>query len=388
MFLGALLDLGASLDKINNILRGLLRDSVEIVARKERRGSLWGTRAIVQVKATSGQPHRTYETIKSLLANSSLPEWVIRKSIEVFRVIAEAESIIHNTPVEKVHFHEVGALDSIADIVGSVFGLFDLGIYEIRSSSLPMGSGTVETQHGVMPLPAPATLEILKGVPVYGVETSRELVTPTGAAILKVFAAEFGSIPPGIIEKIGYGVGSYHETHPPNVLRLIVISHAGVKTLTEELVVLEANIDDMPQELYEHVMEKLFGSGALDVWLTPIVMKKSRPAVKISILCSPNMKEFMENILFLETTTSGVRSFTVSRRSLKREEGMVKTPWGTVRVKEFEKPDGSKRIMPEYESCRELSKRHGVSLLEIYHYCLSESKAITPSSSKALEQRD
>lgn len=388
MFLGALLDLGVSLEKINGALRELLSDSIEIVARKERRGSLWGTRAIVQVKDASNQPHRTYETIRNLLERSSLPEWVVGKSIEIFRVIAEAEAIIHNTSPEKVHFHEVGALDSIADIVGSVFGLFDLGVSELKSSALPMGNGTVKTQHGIIPLPAPATLEILKGVPVYGVETSRELVTPTGAAILRVFATEFGSIPSGIIEKIGYGVGSYHEAHPPNMLRLIVISKTGVKTLTEELVVLEANIDDMPQELYEHAMEKLFANGALDVWLTPIVMKKSRPAVKISVLCTPNMKEFMENILFLETTTAGVRSFTGSRRSLIRREGTINTPWGNVRVKEFEEPDGSKRIMPEYESCRELSRRHGVSLLEIYRYCLSASEATIPSSSRASGQKD
>ncbi|MCX7822439.1 MAG: nickel pincer cofactor biosynthesis protein LarC [Syntrophobacterales bacterium] len=384
MFLGALLDLGASLESINSALKSLLKDSVEVVSRKERRGNLWGTRAIVNVKEKpSPHVHRNLKEIINLLEGSKLPEWVITKSADIFRLIAEAEGIIHNMPPEEIHFHEVGALDSIADIVGSTVGMFNLGVYELQSSPLPLGRGTIETLHGLLPLPAPATLEILKGVPVYGVEASRELVTPTGAAILKTFAKGFGSIPTCKIEKIGYGVGSHPQSHPPNMLRLIVASKIS-EDVTEELLVIEANIDDMPQEFYEHAMERLFASGALDVWMTPIVMKKSRPAITISVLCPPTLKEVMENILFLETTTAGIRSSKVSRRSLNRREDLLKTPWGVLKIKILEKPDGSKHIMPEYESCREISKLYGVPLPEIYRYCLVK----TPISSTASEQKD
>lgn len=389
MFLGALLDLGASLQEINTALKDLLQDSVEVLSLKERRGTLWGTKAVVRIQDFSHQPKRTFRSIVNLLEKSSLPDWVVKKAVEIFRLIAEAEGRIHNMPPEEVHFHEVGALDSIADIVGSLIGLFNLGIYELISSSIPLGEGgTVETHHGVIPLPAPATLEMLKGLPVYGVKTSRELVTPTGAAILKVLATGFGPIPPVRIQKVGYGVGSHPSHHPPNMLRLIIASREDSKVV-EEFLVLESNIDDMPQELYEHVIEKLLNGGALDVWLTPVIMKKGRPAVKISVLCHPTIREAMENILFLETTTAGIRAFGVSRKSLNREEALLDTPWGTARVKVFIEPDGSRRIMPEYESCRELAKLHHVSLWEIYRHCFSANLTSTRSltSSTASEQK-
>jgi uncharacterized protein (DUF111 family) len=172
------------------------------------------------------------------------------------------------------------------------------------------------------------------------------------------------------VEKIGYGVGSYPSSHPPNMLRLIIAS-AREDKISEKLVVLEANIDDMPHEIYEHAMNKLFAHGALDVWLTPIVMKKSRPAVTISVLCPLSIREVMENILFLETSTAGIRTFEVSRKSLQRAEKDVETPWGTARVKVLKEPNGLQRIMPEYESCRELAERHGVPLIDIYRWCLS-----------------
>jgi uncharacterized protein (TIGR00299 family) protein len=371
MFLGALLDVGAPVDAINDSLKSLLSDEVQISSKKERRGSIWGTRAIVNINSPSDQPVRTFRSISALLEKSSLPSWVISKSIEIFRIIAEAESTIHNVPLEEVHFHEIGALDSIADIVGSVMGLYTLNIRELISSPLPIGTGgTIQTQHGLIPLPAPATLEILKGIPVYGVESKRELVTPTGAAILKTLSTRFGELPSCTVEKIGYGVGSYPSSHPPNMLRLIIAS-AREDKISEKLVVLEANIDDMPHEIYEHAMNKLFAHGALDVWLTPIVMKKSRPAVTISVLCPLSIREVMENILFLETSTAGIRSFEVSRKSLQRAEKDVETPWGTARVKVLKEPNGLQRIMPEYESCRELAERHGVPLIDIYRWCLS-----------------
>jgi len=372
MFLGALLDLGASLEEINDALKNLLAGSVAITIQKERRGSLWGTRALVNITDDSHQPHRNFKSIQNLLEKSSLPEWVISKATEIFRIIAEAESSIHNKPLEDVHFHEVGALDSIADIVGSLMALFNLGVYELKSSALPMSTGgTAMTEHGVIPLPAPATLEILKSVPIYGIETSRELVTPTGAAILKVLATGFGPIPPCKIERIGYGVGSHPASHPPNMLRLLMALPINGK-VSEEVVVMEANIDDMPQELYEHVMEKLFAHGALDVWLTPIIMKKNRPAVTISVLCPSTMKDLLEKILFLETTTAGIRSYGVSRAALNRGEGSISTPWGDVKVKILYEPDGSKRLMPEYESCKEISKRYGIPLPRVYFYCFSK----------------
>ncbi|MEJ5301311.1 MAG: nickel pincer cofactor biosynthesis protein LarC [Thermodesulforhabdaceae bacterium] len=373
MFLGALLDLGASLDNVNDALGNLLNGAVEVEIRKERRGSLWGTRALVRIKNSSQQHHRTYRSIQVLLEKSSLPDWVISKAIEIFRIIAEVESSIHNTSLEDVHFHEVGALDSIADIVGSLMALFNLGIYELKSSPLPMNTtGTIMTEHGIIPLPAPATLDILKGVPVYGVETTRELVTPTGAAILRALSTHFGPIPPCKIERIGYGVGSHPASHPPNMLRLLIASPTCAR-IAEELVVIEANIDDMPPELYEHAMEKLFTCGAMDVWLTPIIMKKNRPAATISVLCPPALKDILENILFLETTTAGVRTYSISRIALNRREGSINTPWGDVKVKVFDEPDGSKRLVPEYESCREISKRYGIPILKIYSYCFSRS---------------
>ncbi len=367
MFLGALIDLGASFYDIVECVKSLPIEPFEMRISKEKRGSLWGTKVTIEIPS-SPKKHRTFEEIKNLIEGSNLPHWVKTQSIRVFEIIAQAEAKVHNEDPRSVHFHEIGAIDSIIDIVGTVAGLYLLDITSLESSPLPIGRGFIKTQHGLIPNPAPATLWILEGIPIYGVDSPIELVTPTGAALLKALATRFGKMPEFILEGVGYGVGTYKEDHPPNVLRVMVGKKLETSTVEEELVVVETNIDNMPQEFYEYIMERLFQAGALDVWLTPIVMKKSRPSVKLSALVPPSLRFPIENIIFVETTTAGIRSYKVSRRSLKRYEKKVNTPWQEVTVKVFKKPDGTERIMPEYEECKKIAHQHKVPLLEVYKY--------------------
>ena len=287
----------------------------------------------------------------------------------VFAALAEAEGRVHGVPPEHVHFHEVGAVDSLVDVVGTAVALDHLGIDEIYVAPLPLGSGTVNTRHGVLPVPAPATVELLRGWPVRPDDGDTELVTPTGAAIVAALATP-GRPPEMRIVRAGYGCGERVLADRPNVLR-IVLGEPVVATGHDEIVCIEANVDDLPPELFEHAMEQLFAAGARDVFFTAIQMKKNRPAILLRVLGDPADRDRLAAIVFRETSTIGVRYAVQRRLTLARETRHVETPYGTVAVRVARGPDGTINAAPEYESCRELAAARGVPLKVVYRAAIA-----------------
>ncbi|HDN80528.1 MAG TPA: nickel pincer cofactor biosynthesis protein LarC [Chloroflexi bacterium] len=366
MVLGALLDLGLELGALKEALAGLEVSGYEIEARKVLKRHIAGT--LVDVKVQEEGVERHLDDILEIIEKSALPEDVKETCGRIFTRLAEAEARVHRVDIKDIHFHEVGGIDAIVDVVGSVVGLKLLGIEEVYSSPLHLGRGFVECAHGKLPVPAPATLELVKGVPVYGRDIEAELVTPTGAAIITTLARGFGPSPAMEIEAIGYGAG--HKDLPiPNLLRVSI----GRTRRPEEggyeedvVIVVEANIDDMNPELYEHVMDKLFEKGALDVFLTPIQMKKNRPAVKLSAIVREADLSGVLDAFFDETTTLGVRLYEVRRKKLSREATVVETKYGKISVKVGKLGSIVKNISPEYEDCRRIASQLGIPLKEVY----------------------
>jgi uncharacterized protein (TIGR00299 family) protein len=303
---------------------------------------------------------RNLADIYTIIDNSELSEYVKTASKKIFLIVAEAEAKIHGKTIDEVHFHEVGAVDSIVDIIGAAICVEMLKIDEIQCSEINLGSGFVHCEHGIFPVPAPATLEILKGVPVYSKNAKKELTTPTGAAILKALCSEFGSLPEFVIEKIGYGLGK-RDMETPNVLRVII----GKKKSNSTLTMLETNIDNMNPEIYSYLFPKLLENGALDVFTTPIVMKKNRPANILSVLCKEDNAELMEAIIFTETTTLGIRKYKVEREELKREFKKVTTKYGEITVKFAFRQGKLLKFAPEYEECKVIAERTNTSLIQV-----------------------
>jgi uncharacterized protein (TIGR00299 family) protein len=303
---------------------------------------------------------RNLSDIYKIIDSSNLSEYVKTASKKIFLIVAEAEAKIHAKTIDEVHFHEVGAVDSIVDIVGAAICLEMLHIDEIQCSDINLGSGFVHCEHGVFPVPAPATLEILKGVPVYSKNAKKELTTPTGAAILKALCSEFGSLPEFIIEKIGYGLGK-RDMETPNVLRVIV----GKKKSPSTLTMLETNIDNMNPEIYSYLFPKLLDNKALDVFVTPILMKKNRPANILSVLCNEETVEQLEEILFTETSTLGIRKYKVEREELERKFDKVNTKHGVITVKYAFRNGKLLKFTPEYEDCRLIAEKTNIPLIQI-----------------------
>lgn len=363
MALGALLDAGAPLDELLSGLRTLPLDDWDLKVEKVRKGAIEATSVAVAVNKP--QPERGLSNIEQIVNNSQLPETVKEQSLKVFRLLAEVEAKVHGVSVDEVHFHEVGAVDSIVDIVGVVYALHLLGVQEVYASALPFSRGRVKTAHGELPVPAPATMELLLGVPTYPLDIDAELVTPTGAALLKGLAKSFGAPPPFTPQKIGYGAGK-RDLPFPNVLRVIIGEMPDDVTLERErLTVVETNLDDMTGEVVGFVMERLFEAGARDVWLMPAQMKKNRPAVVLSVLCDSERLPTVLQILFRETTTLGVRVFEVERLCLPREFVEVETPYGIVKVKVAKLGSEIVNISPEYEDCKRIALEHKVPLKEV-----------------------
>ena len=383
MVLGALLDAGLGLDALKEALAGLKVSGYEIEARKVKRKGIAGT--LVDVRASEGEVGRSLGDVLKIIEESDLPEDVKERAGAIFTRLAEAEARVHGVNVEEIHFHEVGGVDAIVDVVGSVIGLKLLGIEEIYSSPLHLGKGFVECAHGILPVPAPATLELVKGVPVYGWDIEAELVTPTGAAIITTLAKDFGHVPPMEVEAIGYGAG--HRDLPiPNLLRVSIGKALEPREhgYEEDVVtVVEANIDDMNPEFYEHVMARLFDRGALDVFLTPIQMKKGWPAVKLSALVKEADLDEMLNAFFEETTTLGVRLYQARRRKLARENVLVETKYGKVSVKVGKLGDIVKNVSPEYEDCRRIAEREGIPLKEVYEEARRAARELMHGREKA-----
>ena len=366
MILGALVDAGLPVESLRAKLMLLgLGDEFELKAYKVSKNGFGATKVDVIVHEHLHGRHLA--EIEAILHSSSLPEHIQEQAAGIFRRLAGVEAGIHGQPVEQVHLHEVGGVDTMVDVVGTLVGLEELGVQRIYASPLPLGRGFVQGAHGQIPLPAPATVALLKDVPVRGSDIEMELVTPTGAVLLSTLCAAFGPIPAMTLTGQGYGAGG-RDLPIPNVLRVLLGEQpdtspaAGVETL----VLLETNVDDNSAEINGYVMEKLFASGALDVFFTPIQMKKNRPATLISVLCRPTDENVLEMILFRETSTLGVRRQPVERRCLERSSETVDTPYGPVRVKVAHLPDGSSKRAPEYEDCKQAAQAHNVPLRVVY----------------------
>jgi len=364
MFLGALLDLGLPRKLLMQQLQHLSLGSYKIKITSQQRMQIAGCRVEVSLPKKKHQ-HRTFTEIKQIIKKSQLNQKVKELSIKVFQKLASAESKIHQENISKIHFHEVGATDSIIDIVGTAIGIDYLKPDKVYASPVPLGSGFTNCQHGIIPLPAPATIELLRGVPVFGTSIKTELVTPTGAALLTSLTNHYGPMPPMKITMIGYGVGSTNLKDRPNMLRLI-IGEGAEDQEAERVVILEANIDDMIPELYDYLMERLFEKGALDVSFSPIQMKKNRPATLIRVICHPEKKHELTTTIFRESTSTGIRYYQAKRIKLPRKIKEITTPYGKISVKIFKNIEGEYYASPEYEECKRIAKKHGIPLKKVY----------------------
>jgi uncharacterized protein (TIGR00299 family) protein len=375
MTLGAFIDLGVPLEWLKYNLSQLLPQQFDISVRTVNRHGISAKHLQVGVKETA--PSRHFSDILSLIQDSPLSETVKDCSIDIFDRIAIAESGIHGCPKEAVHFHEVGGIDAIVDIVGTSLCLEYLGIQTIFASKIPLGKGFVSCQHGRLPVPAPATIEILKGVPVYGAGVSHELVTPTGAAIVVTLAEAFKPIPDMTIEKIGYGAGTNEFEEIPNLLRIMIgkPEHSMMGRQEQGLIMVETCIDDMNPEFYGFLMDRLFEDGALDVYLIPVFMKKNRPGTMVQVLCAKDRKKSIVQRILSETTTLGIRYYEVKRDILPRESTRFTTSFGRVEIKKTRTPDGEVRWIPEYEACKKIALKKNIPLRVVYDTILKEAGA-------------
>ena len=376
MNLGAMLDLGVDQKYLLKELGNLPVDSYKIKVYKDKRGGITGTKVDVilpiQKKSSSRHIHkkRTFRDITLMIRESNLSANVKKISLDIFTRLARAEGKIHGHKIEDVHFHEVGAIDSIIDIVGAAICLDYLKVDKVISSPIQVGAGIINCSHGIFPVPAPATAEILQGIPIKTGLVPFEATTPTGAAIIAATATHFTEKIDFTPQKIGYGLGS-KDSPVPNVLRLFLgeISDDNAKKGDIEIgeaIIIECNIDDMNPELYDTLMERLFAAGAHDVFLTPIIMKKSRPAVMVSVLCDVGKQKAIEEVLWLNSSTFGLRSYKVAKSMLRRETVKVKTKYGEVTIKRGYLNGRIIKAKPEYDDCRRLAKENGISIQDIY----------------------
>ena len=375
MALGALVDLGLPLEWLQQELEQIPLSGFTLRASSVERHGISACQVKVSTKAKA--PSRTYADIKALIENSALAPDVKERSLEIFTNLAAVESQIHNCALEAVHFHEVGGVDAIVDIVGTCLGLSHLGITQVNASRLPLGSGFVQCQHGSLPVPSPATVALLKGVPVYGTDIDSELVTPTGAALVTGLASSFGPIPPVKMVKVGYGAGSRDIPTRPNLLR-ILCGHTTADShleLQDEIMVVETSIDDMNPEFYSFLVERLFELGVLDVYMIPVFMKKNRPGTLLQALCPIDRYPEISRHILTETTSIGVRHYPVQRQILKRRQVQIDTSFGPVEVKEIVGPEGEVRRVPEFEVCRKIARERGKPLRVIYERILQEASS-------------
>jgi pyridinium-3,5-bisthiocarboxylic acid mononucleotide nickel chelatase len=365
MILAALLAAGLDESALRARLAGLRLPGFDLQVQRVQKNGIGATH--VEVVVDDNVPERHLRDLVAVVRAAELPAHVIEKSVAILRRIGEVEAGIHAAPdAEHVHLHELGGLDTLVDVVGAVSGIDLLGIDRVVCSPIPLGRGYVRSAHGRIPAPAPATVKLLEGAPVVGIDVEGENVTPTGAALLTSLASSFGSIPAMRLLSSGYGAGR-KDWAIPNVLRVLTgeAATAGAGAAAESLSVLETNVDDLNPETYDYVMARLFAAGALDVFMTPIQMKKNRPATLLSVLCRPVAVEAMSEILFAETSTLGVRRYDVSRTCLPREIRTVETAYGPIRVK-VATYGAAEKAAPEYEDCRRAAEAHGVPLREVY----------------------
>jgi len=369
MFLAVLIDAGVSVDQLFGTLKKLPLGFYEVKRTRAVRGGLVGTR--VEILAPGEQPHRHLSHIQALIEKAALPEKVAARALEIFRRVAEVEGKLHNVPASKVHFHEVGAVDAVIDIVGTCVGLELLEVSELICSPLNVGGGHVDAAHGNLPVPAPATAELLKDIPVYSSGVQGELVTPTGAALVAALASGFGPFPAMKIAKIGYGAGERDFPGHPNIARLFlgepmeaVTGKPGLPG--DEIVsVIEANIDDMNPQLYGYLLDQALAAGALDVTCSSAQMKKNRPGLTISVVCETDKTDELSQLLFAQTTTIGVRIYEARRKVLERESVTVETPYGLVQVKVARSGGKVVNAAPEFDDCKRLAMEKSVPLKQV-----------------------
>ncbi len=395
MNLGAMIDLGVKENDLRKELRKLhLDDEFIMEVRPDQRKGITGTRVIVDLLHNHNahydghahgvghhhhdeggedhhhhgedehHHHRNLKDIEKIINNSSLKQRVKDLSLKMFLEIAQAEGKIHGMPVDEVHFHEVGAIDSIVDVVGAAICYDLLGVDKVIFSPITVGGGFVDCAHGRFPVPAPATTEILRGLPIITGEIQKEMTTPTGAAIAKVLGQEFTEQKNFTISKVAYGIG-HRDNAIPNVLRVFL--GQSQDKLSEKAKMIECNIDDMNPELYQYVMNKLLDNGAMDVFLTPITMKKSRPAMKFSVLCKQELAEKLSNIMFEETTTLGVRSYDVDKSIMVRKIITIDSPFGAIRIKQALLNGKVVKWKPEYEDCKVIAEGHNIPIRKVYN---------------------
>ena len=366
MVLGALVDAGCNPEQIEAELRRLPISGWTMSAEKVKRGGLAATRVLVET--SERHHHRSLSTILGLIQGAGLPTRVADRASRIFTRLGEAEARMHGVAIEKVHFHEVGAVDAIVDIVGASIGFELLGIERCACSRLNVGGGVVKAQHGNLPVPAPATAELLRGAPTYSNGILHELVTPTGAAIVTTLTSDFGAQPPMSVGAIGYGAGTMELAEQPNVLRILLgespLQEKGAPN-EETIVVLEANIDDMNPQLYGYFTERALEAGALDVFSTAVQMKKNRPGQLVTVLCESAKSSALTELIFRETTTIGVRHSTVGRQTLQRESILIKTTVGSIPVKVARLHGKILNAVPEYEECRKFAMEHSIPLKEV-----------------------
>ncbi|KPJ82924.1 MAG: hypothetical protein AMS17_18375 [Spirochaetes bacterium DG_61] len=374
MTVGAMLDLGLDRELFLTKLQKLKLEGYRIEIVRKEVNSISGTdfKVILDHGPGKHHPHRNLHNIEVIIEQSALEDGIKDLSKRIFRTIAKAEATVHCKELQEINFHEVGALDSILDIVGTAICISMLKVDHIYASPLHLGRGFIECDHGQLPVPAPATVEILKGVPVYSTGIQGEQVTPTGAAIIKCLAEGFKPLPPIRLEKIGYGMGK-RDYGRFNVLRVFIGEETQLSTYhSEQLILLETNIDDMNPEIYSYLFPLLLEQGALDVFLSQIIMKKGRPGVMLSVLADVHLRPKMEELIFRETTTLGIRQYHVSRTSLERKTISYTSQFGTVKVKVIYRNGKMYRAIPEYEECRRIAHKKGLPLKEVYAILTNE----------------
>jgi uncharacterized protein (TIGR00299 family) protein len=382
MFLAALLDAGLEPKVLLKELKKAALGFYEFKRTRAVRGGIAGTR--VEIVAPPAQPERKLGEIETLLKSSGLAESVKERAVKIFTRLAEVEGRLHNKPAGEVHFHEVGAVDALVDVVGACLGLDILGISELVCSPLNVGGGRAPAEHGSLPVPAPATAELLKGIPIYSTGVEAELVTPTGAVLVSTLASSFGPLPAMKVERIGYGAGEKEVPGQPNIARLFLGERAERVSAQpgaegDELVsVIEANLDDMSPQLYGYLVEQALAAGALDVTCSPVQMKKNRPGFTVTLLARTERADSLAQLLFEQTTTIGVRIYETRRKVLERDLASVETPYGSVRIKVAKRDGKVLNVAPEYEDCRRLAAEKSVPLKQVIlaaHFAYMKDKS-------------
>ena len=375
MILGAFVSLGVALKEIQKGLKCLNIKGYKINSRQVKRNGFVGTKVNVVLNQTSQKSHRarSFNDIKILIEKSDLPQIVKYNSIEIFRRLGKAEAKVHGTTINKVHFHEVGAIDSIVDIVGGTLGMNLLNADFIVSSPINTGEGMVKCKHGTLPIPAPATLELLKGIPCFSGGIKKELTTPTGAAFIGHFSEKFGSLPNMCVLRTGYGAGTMEIKEIPNLLR-VVLGEIKESSQNRSMKMIETNIDDMNPEFYDHVTDQLFKAGAVDVFFAPVNMKKNRPGTLLSIIAPDEYFDSLVRIVLEETSTFGVRHYDIDRIVLPRKQKMIKTSFGKVRVKIGSFNESTLTISPEYEDCKKIALKKEIPIKMVYEEAIKVAR--------------